>query len=165
MLRGPVTSDAYSRDIRYEPPKAISTSVHLTETEAKLAATEAAAKKRAGLHVRSPALVMLRPLPVAVRLALCLQPGRGVRLGVALAAHRPHAGKGEEAVEHQQLVTEVIAAEGGGGGVYAKADEGRGNGDIGHPAVAHRAAGEQRKAKHAEQRTIGIGTHDVDGIE
>ena len=95
MLRRAVTSDAYSRDIRYEPPKAISTSVQLTETEAKLAATEAAAKKRAGLHVRSPALVMVRPLPVAVRLALCLQPSRGVRLGVALAAHRPHAGKGE----------------------------------------------------------------------
>ncbi len=124
MLREPVTSDAYSRDIRYEPPKAISTSVHLTETETKLAATEAAAKKRAGLHVRSPALVMVRPLPVAVRLALCLQPGRGVRLGVALVPHRPHAGKGEETVEHQQLVTEVITAEGGGGGVYAKADEG-----------------------------------------
>ena len=104
MLRGPVTSDAYSRDIRYEPPKAISTSVHLTETEA-------AAKKRAGLHVRSPALVMVRPLPVAVRLALCLQPGRGVRLGVALVAHRPHAGKGEEAVEHQQLVAEAVAPE------------------------------------------------------
>ena len=33
MSRGPVTSDTYSRDIRYEPPKAISTSVHLTETD------------------------------------------------------------------------------------------------------------------------------------
>ena len=74
MLRGPVTSDAYSRDIRYEPPKTISTSVHLTETETVLAATEAAAKKRAGRYVSSPALVMVRPLPVAVRLVYACSP-------------------------------------------------------------------------------------------
>ncbi len=77
----------------------------------------------------------------------------------------PEAGEGEEAVEHQQLVAEVVVPEVLGGGIEGEAEQRGGDADIRDEAVVGLPAGEESEGEEAEQGAVGVGGEDIDGID
>ena len=73
--------------------------------------------------------------------------------------------EGQEAVDEQQLVAEVIVEAGGGQAVDSIAEQGRGHADDGHQAVAHAATREEAEGEESEQGTVGIADDGVDGVD
>ena len=72
--------------------------------------------------------------------------------------------KGQQAVEHQQFVAEVIAPEALGGGVEGITDQGRGDADIRHPSVIGLVTGKESEGKESQQGSVSIADNDVDGV-
>lgn len=49
--------------------------------------------------------------------------------------------------------------------VEQTANDGTGNANPGHKAIAHAAPREQAKSVESQQWTIGVGRHDIDGVD
>ena len=80
-------------------------------------------------------------------------------------ARQKQARKGEEAVEHQQLIAEVVVPEMLGSGVKGIAEQGRGEAEIRHQTVFGLSVCKESEGKQSEQRAIGITGEDIDGID
>lgn len=77
----------------------------------------------------------------------------------------PQAEESEDTVEHEEFVAEAVGKEGLGKGVDEETKQGRGDGDIRHKAVVDLPTGEKSEGKEAEQRSVGVGTENVYGID
>ena len=94
--------------------------------------------------------------------------------------------EGDKAVEHEELVAEVVVEPGGAGRLYGVAKNGRGNADVGRPTVGCRGArcevrgtrcevrgarvvrgtrNEEGVGKEAEQGAVSVTDEGVDGID
>src|SRR5574344_1571025 len=72
--------------------------------------------------------------------------------------------KCQGAIQHQKLITELIAHILRGKGIDGEADERTGDADPWRPAVVYLTLGEQTEGKQTQQRTVSIRAEDVDGI-
>ena len=68
----------------------------------------------------------------------------------------PESGECQQAVEHEQFVAEMVAGGAGYAEVEGVAEQGRGDGHEGYPAVARLAAGEHAEGEEAEQGAVGV---------
>lgn len=82
-----------------------------------------------------------------------------------LQRREPEPCKGQEPIEHQQFVAEVIVPEVLCGGVEGIAEQGRCDADKGHQCVVGLATGEESEGEEPQQRTVGIAGDGIDGVD
>ena len=80
-------------------------------------------------------------------------------------APQKQAQKGEETVEHQQFLAEVVVPKMLGSSVKSIAEQGRGDADIRHQTVFGLSVCKESEGKQSEQWAIGIAGEDIDGID
>ena len=78
---------------------------------------------------------------------------------------KDEAGHREQTVEHQQLITEMIAPPDGSEMVEQGAGKRSQKADDGREAVRHATLCEEAEGEEAEQRAVGVARHGVDDID
>ena len=86
-------------------------------------------------------------------------------LSKSLPPKHPKTHEGEQSVEQQQLVAEMIGKEMLTEKIEGIARQRCCQAHIGHQAVAHLPTGEESEGKESQQRAIGVAHNGVDGID